>query len=144
MCFLISHRFPWIYQRKAREQRREKYLLVRTHCCWGKLPRKEQKNENYQQLLQIQGQMSLPLVWYFPQKNDRLERLWNNSQNLKDHTPLDKAQKLTIFGFWHVAFQHSVTAWTLRKIFSIRVYGKVCFRNWMGVIVNLLTVRHFK
>ena len=37
----------------------------------------------------------------------------------------------------------SVTIWTLRKIFSITAHGNVCFRGWMGVIVNLLTVRHF-
>ena len=142
MCFLISDCFPWISRRKVREQRKEKHLILCTLPLW-KTSGKGTENESYQHyqpLLQILGRW----VYYgviFSRKIDRLKRLWNNSQNLKITPPWGKTQKLTISDFSALAFQHSVTAWTLRKIFSITAHGKVCFRSLMGVIVYLLPVR---
>ena len=142
MCFLICDRSPWISQRKDREQRKEKYFIVCTLPLW-KTSEKGTENESYQHyqhLLQILARW----VYYgviFSRKIDRLKQLWNNSQNLKITPPWGKTQKLTISNFSALAFQHSVTAWTLRKIFLIKAQGKVCFRSLMGVIVYLLTVR---
>ena len=142
MCFLICDRSPWISQRKAREQRKEKYFIVCALPLW-KTSEKGTENESYQHyqhLLQILARW----VYYgviFSRKIDRLKQLWNNSQNLKITPPWGKTQKLTISDFSALAFQHSVTAWTLRKIFSTTAHGKVCFRSLMGVIVYLLPVR---
>ena len=54
---LFSVNFFW---RTAREQMKEKYLIVRTHFPWGKLPRKEQKKGKLSTVAANSSQMSLP------------------------------------------------------------------------------------
>ena len=90
--------FPANFPKEGQRAKREKYLIVRAHCRWGRLSRKEQKNENYQQLLQILARWVYHGVIYSA-KNDILKRLWNNSQNLKITPSRDKTQKLTISDF---------------------------------------------
>ena len=90
--------FPVNFPKEGQRAKREKYLIVRAHCRWGRLSRKEQKNENYQQLLQILARWVYHGVIYSA-KNDILKRLWNNSQNLKITPSRGKTQKLTISDF---------------------------------------------
>ena len=87
--------FPVNFPKEGQRAKREKYLIVRAHCRWRRLSRKEQKNENYQQLLQILARWVYHGVIYSA-KNDILKRLWNNSQNLKITPSRGKTQKLTI------------------------------------------------
>ena len=133
---------PVNFSKEGQRAKEGKYFIVCTLPLW-KTSEKRTENESYQHyqhLLQILARW----VYYgviFSRKIDRLKQLWNNSQNLKITPPWGKTQKLTISDFSALAFQHSVTAWTLRKIFLIKAQGKVCFRSLMGVIVYLLTVR---
>ena len=90
--------FPVNFPKEGQRAKRKKYLTVRAHCRWGRLSRKEQKNENYQQLLQILARWVYHGVIYSA-RNDILKRLWNNSQNLKITPSRGKTQKLTISDF---------------------------------------------
>ena len=96
--FLCFTSFPVNFPKEGQRAKREKYLIVRAHCRWGRFSRKEQKNENYQQLLQILARWVYHGVIYSA-RNDILKRLWNNSQNLKITPSRGKTQKLTISDF---------------------------------------------
>ena len=96
--------FPVNFPKEGQRAKREKYLIVRAHCCWGRLSRKEQKNENYQQLLQILARWVYHGVIYSA-KNDILKRFGITHKILKSH-PHEVRQKLTISYF--LAFSISI------------------------------------
>ena len=103
------------------------------NCTHTLLPRKTSWKGTEKWKLQTvtanYSQLSSPWCDIFHQKRstktalELLARSWN-------HNPRGKTQKLSIFD--RLAF----------IIFSITAHGKVCFRRWMGVIDNLLIVRH--